>query len=134
MRRPVQLIQQCRALYLATLERLQLPVEDERLQAQHASALEAAITLFAKDRFGNAGSPEITRLQEDLRALIDREFRYERHAALCVLGTHTCVGVGEDMCACCPRTSTCVVLYSHTCPHMPQDPANSQHTRIVQRL
>ena len=94
-----QLIQQCRALYLNTLERLQLPVEEERLQAQHSSALEAAMALFAKDRFGNTGSPEIARLQEDLKALIDREFRCDSGAVVQASVARTgcsCAGLEES--------------------------------------
>lgn len=122
-----QLIQQCRAVYLNTLERLQLPVEEERLQAQHATAMEAAMALFARDRFGNAGSPGIAKLQEDLKALIERELRC---AGLCHPGGlwethHACVSIGPDLMMICPG---CVCVSSYVNRH------SQIHSRIIMQM
>ena len=45
--------------YIGALEALVLPVEEDRLEATHNSALSAALAVFDENSFGVTGSPDL---------------------------------------------------------------------------
>lgn len=69
-----ELVELCVATYIDRLEAQKLPVSGAQLQAQHDAALGAAEQRFAREKFGNDASGEMSKLRASLQARINREY------------------------------------------------------------
>ena len=71
-----ELLYSCKDEYVAAMEKLSLPVDEQKIEQWHRTAATAAYARFDKQKFGNEMLSMSGTLRDALQEAVDKEYMY----------------------------------------------------------